>query len=193
MASSRSSSSHSTHCIIFSGSAGGGYTSSLTSCLLQLQYAVDTWTRAWKKRWHWLWLTNETIRRESLWLRTQLSVPQATPAPIPKAALINSYQEEDHFMGVSWLNKDEVTQIELPTSCTLFIFVFTAPICFAHECGHPQEAISFIDVQRTTRHFDSWCTHLCLNFGYTEPVETEENNTTAGVWTHHIKFNTYRP
>ena len=49
MPSSRSSSSHSTHCIIFSGSAGGGYTSSLTSCLLQLQYAVDTWTRAWKK------------------------------------------------------------------------------------------------------------------------------------------------
>jgi len=46
--SSRSSSSQSTHCIIFSGSAGGGYTSSFTSCLLQLQYAVDTWTRAWK-------------------------------------------------------------------------------------------------------------------------------------------------
>ena len=65
IASSRSSSSHSTHCIIFSGSAGGGYTSSLTSCLLQLQYAVDTWTRAWKKNGHLLVLVIEKIKQET--------------------------------------------------------------------------------------------------------------------------------
>jgi len=42
----RFSSRQSTHWIIFSGSAGMGYKCSSTSCRLQLQYAVETCTKA---------------------------------------------------------------------------------------------------------------------------------------------------
>lgn len=44
-----SASIQSTHCTSFSGSVGAGYTFSSTSARSQLQYAVDTWTKACKQ------------------------------------------------------------------------------------------------------------------------------------------------